>query len=155
MLIESQRISYTLLMPTHCYDLLNHPDLGERDTSSLTRRSSPEPRPTSGVCRVKFCGRAYPMYGMSESMAHCTCAEDDDEAARLTTDGRPLPGTALRVLDDAGRPVAPGEIGNVFLRGPNRMRRYQSRPDLTTHVLSEDGWFATGDRGKLNEGADF
>jgi acyl-CoA synthetase (AMP-forming)/AMP-acid ligase II len=153
MLIESQRISYTLLMPTHCYDLLNHPDLGERDTSSLTRAilagATPDQR---RLAESKFCGRAYPMYGMSESMAHCTCAEDDDEVARLTTDGRPLPGTALRVLDDAGRPVASGEIGNVFLRGPNRMRCYQSRPDLTAHVLSEDGWFATGDRGKLYEG---
>jgi acyl-CoA synthetase (AMP-forming)/AMP-acid ligase II len=153
MLIESQRISYTLLMPTHCYDLLNHPDLGESDTSSLTRAilagATPEQR---RLAESKFCGRAYPMYGMSESMAHCTCAEDDDEVARLTTDGRPLPGTALRVLDEAGCPVAPGEIGNVFLRGPNRMRRYQSRPDLTARVLSEDGWFATGDRGKLYEG---
>jgi acyl-CoA synthetase (AMP-forming)/AMP-acid ligase II len=61
-----------------------------------------------------------------------------------------LPGTDLQLLDEAGQPVGPGEIGDIVLGGPNRLRRYQSRPDLTAQVLSADGWFKTGDRERLD-----
>jgi acyl-CoA synthetase (AMP-forming)/AMP-acid ligase II len=152
-LVQDERITYTLLMPTHCYDVLNHPALDDYDCSSLSRAilagATPELRRKA---TGRFCGIPLPMYGMSESIAHCTCALDDPEEARLTTDGRPIPGTEMRVLDEGGNQIAPGEIGRVFLRGPNRLRRYQARPELTGEVIGGAGWFSTGDKARLSEG---
>ncbi len=151
--IERHRVTYTLLMPTHCYDVVHHPDLERRDTGSLSRAimagATPEQRRRA---TGKFCGTPLPMYGMSESIAHCTCSVDDSELNRNTTDGRPLPGTEMRIVDEEGRHVAPGEIGNVFLRGPNRLRHYQARPDLMAQTIGEGGWFRTGDRARFSEG---
>ncbi len=151
--IESHGITYTLLMPTHCYDLVNHADLDRRDTTTLTRAimagATPEQR---RLAAGRLCGTPLPMYGMSESIAHCTCAVDDAEFGRNETDGRPIPGTGMKVLDEDGRHVGPGEAGNIFLRGPNRLRRYQARPELTAQVIDQGGWFSTGDRGRFFEG---
>jgi cyclohexanecarboxylate-CoA ligase len=151
--VQDERITYTLLMPTHCYDVLNHPALESHDCSSLSRAilagASPELRRKA---TRRFCSIPLPMYGMSESMAHCTCALDDSEEARLTTDGRPIPATGMRVLDENGQQVSPGEVGQVYLRGPQRLRRYQARRELTAEVIDAAGWFSTGDKARLHEG---
>ncbi|WP_187972562.1 class I adenylate-forming enzyme family protein [Aquibium microcysteis] len=151
--IERERCTYTLLMPTHVYDVVNHPALGAVDCSSMRRAilaggSTEQRRRATGA----FCAIALPMYGMSESMAHCTCALDDPEEMRVTVDGRALPGTEMRILTEAGQPALPGETGRVYLRGPNRLRRYQSRPDLNERVIDADGWFDTGDKARVSEG---
>ena len=151
--IERRKITYTLLMPTHSYDVLNHPDLERRDTQSLARAILAGASPAQRRRAAKFfCGVPMSMYGMSESIGHCTCAPTDAEADRCDTDGRPLPGTEMRILDDDGNPVKPGEIGNIFLRGPNRLRRYQARPELTEQAITPDGWYRTGDRGRFEPG---
>lgn len=151
--LARHRITYTLLMPTHCYDVVNHPELDRFDTSALSRAILAGATPAQRrMAEQGFCGLAYPMYGMSESMAHCTCAEEDGAEARQTTDGRPLPGTEMRLLDDEGRPVPPGQPGNIVLRGPNRLRRYQANEALTARVIDSEGWFNTGDRGRVDAG---
>lgn len=152
-LVSRERCTYTLLMPTHVYDVVNHPALDATDCSSMTRAilaggTTEQRRRAEGT----FCAVALPMYGMSESMAHCTCAQDDSEEARLTTDGRAIPGTQMRVVTEDGHLAGPGEQGRVFLRGPNRLRRYQARPDLNGQVLDSDGWFDTGDKARMSEG---
>ena len=63
--------------------------------------------------------------------------------------GRPLPGYALRVVDEAGVEVDPGRIGRVEVRGPSIMDGYLGRPEATAAVLSADGWLDTGDLGFL------
>ena len=152
-IVARDRCTYTLLMPTHVYDVVNHPALDTTDCRSMTRAilaggTPDQRRRATGT----FCGVALPMYGMSESMAHCTCAMDDPAEARLTTDGRPIPGTQMRVITEDGRQARPGDQGRVFLRGPNRLRRYQARPDLNAQVLDADGWFDTGDKARLSDG---
>lgn len=152
-LVSQERCTYTLLMPTHVYDVVNHPALDTTDCRSMTRAilagGTPDQRRRA---EGTFCAVALPMYGMSESMAHCTCAPDDPAEARHTTDGRPIPGTQMRVITEDGTPALPGEQGRVFLRGPNRLRRYQARPDLNAQVLDGDGWFDTGDKARLSDG---
>jgi cyclohexanecarboxylate-CoA ligase len=151
-LVTQERCTYTLLMPTHVYDVVNNPALDTADCRSMTRAilagGTPDQRRRA---EGTFCGVALPMYGMSESMAHCTCAPDDPPEARHTTDGRPIPGTQMRLITEEGHPARPGEQGRVFLRGPNRLRRYQARPDLNAQVLDAEGWFDTGDKARLSE----
>ncbi len=65
------------------------------------------------------------------------------------TTGFPLPGTEVEIRDDGGHAVAQGEIGQVFVRGPQVMAGYWQRADETAKVLGPDGFLATGDMGQI------
>jgi len=67
------------------------------------------------------------------------------------TVGFPLPGVELRVVDDANSPIAEGEIGNIQVRGPNVFKGYWRMPEKTAEEFTADGWFKTGDVGKIDE----
>jgi len=81
-------------------------------------------------------------YGMTETMMNM--ANPYAGERRSGSVGRPLPGVSVRLLDDQGRPVAGGEIGEVHLRGPNIFAGYWRREDATREAF-RDGWFRTGD----------
>jgi long-chain acyl-CoA synthetase len=65
--------------------------------------------------------------------------------AREGSIGIPVPSTEIRLLDDAGHVVGPGEAGELCVRGPQVMTGYWRRPDETAKVMTEDGFFRTGD----------
>jgi len=65
--------------------------------------------------------------------------------------GVPLPSTDAAILDDDGRPVALGEVGEICLRGPQVMKGYWNRPEETARVFTDDGWLRTGDMGVMDE----
>jgi len=65
--------------------------------------------------------------------------------------GVPLPSTDAAVLDDDGRPVPPGEVGEIGVRGPQVTRGYWNRPEETAKVMTADGWLRTGDMGVMDE----
>ncbi|HET7867238.1 MAG TPA: AMP-binding protein [Burkholderiaceae bacterium] len=65
--------------------------------------------------------------------------------------GVPLPGTEAAILDDDGKPLALGQVGEICLRGPQVMRGYWNRPDETAKVVTADGWLRTGDMGVMDE----
>ena len=66
--------------------------------------------------------------------------------------GRPVPGVELRLVDDRGNDVRPGDPGEVVVRGPNVFTGYWRQPEATAEVLDADGWFSTGDVGILDGG---
>ena len=65
--------------------------------------------------------------------------------------GTPLPGVEVRLTDDAGRPVSPGQIGEIEVRGPNVFLEYWRRPGSTIAAF-RDGWFRTGDTAVVENG---
>ncbi len=67
------------------------------------------------------------------------------------TIGLPIPSTEAAVLDDNGNIVAPGQTGEICIRGPQVMKGYWKRPDETAKVFTADGWFRTGDMGIMDE----
>jgi long-chain acyl-CoA synthetase len=67
------------------------------------------------------------------------------------TIGLPLPSTDIAILDDEGRPVPLGERGEIAIRGPQVMAGYWQRPDETAKVMTEDGFFKSGDMGVMDE----
>jgi len=88
-------------------------------------------------------------YGMSETVMLTSNPYDPALGERLAgTVGRALPGVQVRVVDDAGKPLAAGEIGNVQVRGPNVFSGYWRMPEKTREEFTEDGWFKTGDVGR-------
>jgi len=88
-------------------------------------------------------------YGMSETVMLTSNPYDAALGERLAgTVGRALPGVDVRVVDDAGKPLAPGEIGTVQVRGPNVFSGYWRMPEKTREEFTDDGWFKTGDVGR-------
>ena len=73
------------------------------------------------------------------------CASFGGSEVRHGSVGMPVPDTALKVIDSEGRELPPGERGELCVRGPQVMKGYWQRPEATREVLSEEGWFRTGD----------
>jgi long-chain acyl-CoA synthetase len=83
-------------------------------------------------------------YGLTETSP--TVAQSRLDAPRRDTSvGTALPGVELRIVDAAGRDAAPGEPGELLVRGPNVMRGYYRNPELTRDTVDADGWLRTGD----------
>jgi len=93
------------------------------------------------------CSRSF---GSTEHPSITGSGPDDPWDQRCLTDGAPLPGVELRLVDDDGRDVATGEAGEIWSRGPDCSWGYTD-PALTTSAFTDDGWYATGDIGMLDE----
>ena len=88
-------------------------------------------------------------YGLSETSPVATANPPASEEFSGTI-GIPLPLTEVAILDDDGKEVALGEQGEISIRGPQVMRGYWNRPDETAKVMTEDGFFRTGDIGVMD-----
>lgn len=85
------------------------------------------------------------VFGMSECLGHTSPDLDDEVGIRLGRDGRPFPGTTVRAVDNEGRPVGPGNVGQAQVRGPSLFLGYARAGALAPVELSGDGFFPTGD----------
>jgi cyclohexanecarboxylate-CoA ligase len=79
----------------------------------------------------------------------CTAAADGEDKL-FTTDGSPVRGMELRVVDVDERPLPPGTEGDLLVRGPAQFVGYFKRPDFTAESYTADGWFRTGDRARID-----
>jgi len=89
-------------------------------------------------------------YGLSETSPSVTC-NPVDSTEYSGNIGLPLPNTELALLDDAGQEVDAGLAGEIAIRGPQVMAGYWQRPDETAKVMTRDGYFRTGDIGRVDE----
>lgn len=109
----------------------------------------PLPQAVSDGFHTAFAVRIAEGYGLTETspvVSWCLPPE-----YRWRSVGRPLPGVALRIVDAQGLPVGVGVDGEVRIKGPNIMRGYFNLPDETAAAFDADGWFRTGDQGRLDE----
>jgi cyclohexanecarboxylate-CoA ligase/acyl-CoA synthetase len=100
--------------------------------------------------RFKGC-RVVSAYGSSEVMMATVCRPEDSVERVASSDGRPVPGVEVRIAGPDGQPVGPGVDGEIRYRGPGRLMEYWRRPDLTANATDEEGWWCTGDVGRLDE----
>jgi long-chain acyl-CoA synthetase len=89
-------------------------------------------------------------YGLSETSPSATCNPTDTDKYTGTI-GLPLPSTEVAILDDDGRHLPLGSVGEIAIRGPQVMAGYWNRPDETAKVMTPDGFFRTGDIGVMDE----
>ncbi|NWG73877.1 MAG: malonyl-CoA synthase [Rubrivivax sp.] len=89
-------------------------------------------------------------YGMSETVMLTSNPYRPESARRGGTVGFPLPGVQLRICDDQGHAVPPGEIGHIQVKGPNVFKGYWRMPEKTADDFTDDLWFKTGDVGKID-----
>lgn len=96
--------------------------------------------------------RVYEGYGLTESTCVCTISPLGQEP-RAGFCGKILPGTEIKLVDDQGCPVAVGQSGELWVKGPQVMQGYLNNEAATQETLSEDGWLKTGDIASIdNEG---
>ena len=86
-------------------------------------------------------------YGMTET-SPCASVNPVDGTGQLGTIGMPLPSTDMRIVNDAGEPLATGETGEIQIKGPQVMLGYYNRPEATAESI-KDGWMSTGDIGLM------
>ncbi len=89
-------------------------------------------------------------YGSTEHPSITGSSFDDPSDKRHATDGRPLPNVEVRLLDDEGEPVAAGQPGEIWSRGPDLCLGYTD-PALTENAFDDAGWYRTGDMGVLDD----
>ncbi|MDH6285019.1 AMP-binding protein [Prescottella agglutinans] len=100
--------------------------------------------------RLSGC-RVVSAYGSSEVMMATACRPEDPVERVATSDGAPVPGVELRIVDFDEREAATGTDGEIRYRGPGRMLEYWGRPELTADGQDDEGWWRTGDLGRIDE----
>ncbi len=150
-LIETERVTFTMGATPFLQDLTYVP--ARHDLSSLRlfiSAGAPIPRPLVRDARARLGCAISPGWGMTENgLVTCTGVEDP-EAKVFTTDGCPLPGMELRIVDGDGRGLPPGMEGDLLVRGSSQFVGYFRRPEFTRESYTAEGWFRTGDRGALD-----
>ncbi|MFN8037690.1 MAG: class I adenylate-forming enzyme family protein [Acidimicrobiales bacterium] len=153
-LIERERVTHFVGVPTMSWDLLESPSFADRDTSSLLSvGGGGAPAPPELVQRVEAGfrkGRPAIGYGMTETNAYGPQNAADDYLRKPRSAGRVLPMMQIVVRDEDGNDLAPGEVGEIWFRGPNLIRGYWNRPEATAEAIV-DGWLRTGDLGRVDD----
>jgi HIP---CoA ligase len=91
-------------------------------------------------------------YGLTESCGFATlCRHGDDAQTIAQTSGHAMPGMELRIVSPEGSPLAPGETGEVLIRGYNVMQGYLNDSEATNRTIDAEGWLHTGDLGSLDD----
>jgi long-chain acyl-CoA synthetase len=153
-LIERERVTNFVGVPTQSWDLLQSPRFAEFDTSSLVSvGGGGAPAPPELVRRVSTSFRnASPGigYGMTETNSYGPQNGGADYLSHPTSTGRTTPILQIDVRDEAGRSVPVGDQGEIWFKGPNLIRGYWNRPDATAETIV-DGWLRTGDIGRVDD----
>ncbi|MGM7698933.1 AMP-binding protein [Microbacterium sp. A84] len=154
-LIERERATVLNGPPTVYYALLDHPDREKFDLSSL--RVAATGAAVVPMAMVERVHDELPFehfitaYGMTECYGSATlCRQDDSHETIASTNGRPLPGVKIKIVDLDGHEVRPNESGEVLIQGPNVTPGYWDTPEQTADAI-RDGWLYTGDVGALDE----
>ncbi|PAU64147.1 long-chain fatty acid--CoA ligase [Pseudomonas sp. PIC25] len=145
--LKKWRFSALLGLNTLFVALMDHPEFKTLDFSNLKVTNS------GGTALVKATAERWQAltgcavvegYGLTETSPVVSTNPYGDKA-RLGTVGIPVPGTALKVIDDEGRELGIGERGELCVKGPQVMKGYWQRPEATAEVLDSEGWLKTGD----------
>ncbi|MFE7244054.1 AMP-binding protein [Streptomyces sp. NPDC057580] len=154
-LVQRERITVLPGAPTIFTTLINHPRLREFDLSSLRfaiagAASVPESlfEQMLDVLGFKTVAQAY---GLTECIVATQSRPGENPRHVAETTGPAVPGVEIRIVNTSGAAVPTGTDGEIWLRGENVMLGYFEDPESTAEAIDRDGWFHTGDVGRLDE----
>ncbi len=152
-LIERERVTQFVGVPTQSWDLLESPAFDKYDTSTMQKiGGGGAPAPPKLVKRVdeSFSGGGPTIgYGMTETNAYGPQNSGPDYLARPTSTGRATPVMDIEVRDPLGKGLPAGELGEICFKGPMLFRGYWNLPEATAEIMNE-GWLHTGDIGRMD-----
>ena len=152
-LIERERVTNFVGVPTQSWDLLESPRFKEFDTSSLVSvGGGGAPAPPELVKRVASSfaqGRPSIGYGMTETNGYGPQNSGADYLSHPTSTGRATPILEIDVRDPDACTVPVGERGEIWFKGPHLIRGYWNKPEATAETIL-DGWLRTGDIGRID-----
>ena len=152
-LVERERATWIPAVPATVIGWLNAPRRGAYDLSSIHSlcvggsRLNPEP---ARAVLAAFGPVLVQVFGMAEGLL-CATRHGDPEEAVVETQGRPVsPDDEIRIVDEDGKDVAPGAIGELICRGPYTIRGYYRAAEHNRTAFTEDGFYRTGDMVRLH-----
>jgi long-chain acyl-CoA synthetase len=159
--LEHQRVTNAVLVPTMLQLLTAVPGAGERDYSalrSIAYGAAPITTPVLKASLSTFGCALFGLYGLTETTGGVIALEPGDHDPGgprehlLRSAGRPYPWIELKIVDPMSAQALPARsVGEVWLRGPNVTPGYFNRPVETAAALTPDGWLRTGDGGYVDE----
>jgi non-ribosomal peptide synthetase component E (peptide arylation enzyme) len=151
-LIARERITYIATAPASIVSILNDPELDRFDVSSLRvviTGGASAAIETIRDYQARMRGHLIELYGMLETGYHTYTRLRDDPRQVNGTIGRVASSMELKLLDEAGREVAGGEVGEIAARGPSVHLGYHDNPNANAEAFTADGWFRSGDLGRI------
>lgn len=152
-LLQKERVTVLTTVPTVLIMLANHPDFEKYDLSSIrvvVSAAAPLSYPTGVELEKKFRCPMLNAFGGIDIGILVSPRPSDSQVVRLLTTGKPICGR-IKLVDEGGKEVKKGEIGEVWITGPGCSGGYFKDPEATRQAWTTDGWVKTGDMGKFDD----
>jgi len=147
-LIEREQVTVFFGVPTMYQMLIDSPRFNQTDFSKirfLVSGGAPLSRDIFETFRTKKSAHIWEGYGLTEVGPNNFLAD-----GKLGTLGRPMPFVDVKIIDEQGRQVRPGQEGELLLKGPHVCAGYWNKPEATAEAI-KDGWFYTGDLARVDQ----
>lgn len=154
--VPKYRVNHLFVVPAVILFMLQHPLSVTCDFSSLKRLAygaSPIAEELLRKAKALFKCPFVQLYGLTETVgggAYLPDEAHDPARGKLRACGLPYPGIEIRILDDAGASLPPGEVGEIAIKSGVVMKGYWNKPEATAKAII-DGWFRTGDAGYFDD----
>ncbi len=166
-LVQTEKANRAMMVPTMLKQLMDHPEFGNYDLSSLrviTYGAAPMPLEVIKKAVELFPGVSFiNAFGQTETASTITTLSPEDhnitgteeerekKLKRLSSIGRPMSDVEMKVIDEEGNEIPQGEVGEIVARGPRVMSGYWKDEEKTGKTIDKDGWVHTGDMGYVDE----
>lgn len=150
--IQDEKVTIMTMYPPMLRWVMSLPTFDQYDVSSMRRVATGGDVVTMDLVnriREKFRCPCLVGYGMTEMRGITVTGLNDPPEYNVTTDGKPIRGLELKIVDDDGKQVPFGEVGEMCIRHRAVFAGYWKRPELNTQVFDADGFFHTGDLGRF------
>lgn len=156
--VQRDRCTHVFMVPTQYIVLLESPHATQYDLSSmrviLHGGQAIASRTIEGLELLFPSARRFECYGITEGFITLAAPEDKLLAGKSRTVGLPMFGGEIVILDDEGKILPPGEVGDITGYGPALMKGYYRKPEITSKMLWRDGrgrtWLRSGDLGQMD-----